>query len=291
MQRTISTVSAILLSVGLLAGCSRIPPEQAIAVGQKALAEGDYETAVLNLRAAARANPQNEVAFYNLGMAQMLAGQLKAAESSFVKAADLGRSGEGTDALVGLAEARRRQGKFDLAAAAYEQAFSKADRKPRLLAGSAAIEMDRGNYGAAKLKLDEALAADPMDPVVQFNYAVLCSRKDSEFFDLTASARSFAAFATQLCKPEFADMQGEAVRRLHSLASLRPPEIEATVDNLMVGGKIANVKEAFRLDQSNPDILARLIKLLRKNGENGTADKLAEHFRVLFPDDARVGNL
>lgn len=291
MQRTTFAISALLLSFGLLAGCSRIPPEQAVAAGQKALAEGDYETAVENLRVAARANPQNEIAFYNLGMAQMLAGQAKAAETSFAKAADLGRSGEGTDALVGLAEARRRQGKFDLAAAAYEQAMSKADRKPRLLAGSAAIEMDRGNYGAAKLRLDEALAADPLDPVAQFNYAVLCSRKDSEFFDLTASARSFAAFATTLCKPEFADMQGEAVRRLHSLAELRPPEIEAAVDNLMLGGKIANVKEAYKIDQSNPDILARLIKLLRKNGDNKRADALAEHFAVLFPDDIRVGSL
>lgn len=291
MQRTIFHFSALILALGLLSGCSRIPPEQAIAVGQKALADGDYETAVLNLRVAARANPQNDIAFYNLGMAQLLAGKAKAAESSFAKAADLGRSGESTDALVGLAEARRRQGKLDLAAAAYEQAMSKADRKPRLLAGSAAIEMDRGNYGAAKLRLDEALAADPLDPVAQFNYAVLCARKDSEFFDLTASARSFAAFATTLCQPEFADMQADAVRRLHSLAALRPPEVEATVDNLMVGGKIANVKEAYKLDQSNPDILARLIKLLRKNGEKTRADKLAEHFRVLFPDDVRAGNL
>ncbi|MBR1608354.1 MAG: tetratricopeptide repeat protein, partial [Kiritimatiellae bacterium] len=98
-------VRALLAAASLAAaaaGCSRVPPAVAVAEGQRALSEGRFEEAIPLLRAAARANKGETDAWYNLGMANLMAGHNRAAENAFSKAAALAASTDSSDALVAL---------------------------------------------------------------------------------------------------------------------------------------------------------------------------------------------
>lgn len=297
--------AAVGLAVLALAeSCSRTPPEVALAEGQRALAEGRYEESVPLLRTAASAYRDSPVAWYNLGMANLMAGHNRQAEKALRKAVSLCEGTDDTDALVALGETRRRRGRSDLAAAAYRVALEKAFRKPRILAGLAACELDQGNVGAAERLLEEAIEGGARDPVALFNAGVLFSRPDSLATDpssQTRAANCFVGFLRFTGADNWPERRADAVRRLAALNENRPAPIRERIDELLFQAAAADrsgqtaracelASDALNLDPSNPDCLARQVALLRKRGRPGDAEKaLANESlgHILFPTDVR----
>lgn len=297
----VALFAALLIAA---AGCSRTPPGVSVAEGRIALTEGRYEDAIPHLRAAARAFRDSPAAWYNLGMANLMAGHNRAAEKALRRAVDLSEGTDDTDALSALGEARRRRHHSDLAAAAYRVALEKAFRKPRILAGLAACELDQGNVGAAERLLAEALQSGAKDPVVLFNSGVLHARPDSISSDpssQTKAANCFVGFLRLSPPGQWPEKREEAVRRLAELNAKRPAEIQERVDELLFRAAAADragqtvracelASDALNLDPSNPDCLARQVSFLRKRGRAGDLDKARANEalgHVLFPSDVR----
>lgn len=305
-QTPLPPPAALLASLFIVAaaGCSKTPPGVSVAEGRIALSEGRYEEAIPHLRAAAKAFSDSPAAWYNLGMANLMAGHNRAAEKALRRAVSLAEGTDDTDALSALGEARRRRGHPDLAAAAYRVALEKAFRKPRILAGLAACELDQGNVGAAERLLAEALQSGAKDPVVLFNAAVLHARPDSIASDpssQTKAANCLVGFLRLAPSDRWPEKHDEAVRRLAELNARRPVEIQERVDELLFRAAAADragqtaracelASEALNLDPSNPDSLARQISFLRKRGRAGDFDKARANEalgHVLFPSDVR----
>ncbi len=160
------SIQALILAVlvsAVLPGCNRETSDDAIRNGQAALLAGDYPQAVKHLSRAAKLNPENAIVLYNLGMAQLMTADYKAAARSF-DASDRWDVDGNTEALEGLALARREAGDYEGAISAFERAFAKVSRKPHLVAGMAVCEMEQGNMEYAKRILEDALITDPNDP-------------------------------------------------------------------------------------------------------------------------------
>ena len=290
----VSACAAVLLS----AGCSRTPPNAA-SDGQKALREGDYERAVALLGAAARANPDQADLQYNLGMANLLASHDREAEEAFDRAVKLTRYTDDWAPLVARAETRRRRGKLDEAVTDYASAMGKANRLPSLLAGLAACEMDAGNVHAAAANLEEALTNDPDEPLALYNAGVLHASgrlaPAEPAHEHTLAAEFFVRFLTSSRAQDAAEQRADAVRRLHALAAARPAELQDKIDTLLMKSARAQspayaldrAVEAFRLDQSNPVALARMVAAARECRNDALARTLAARGRLLFPGDRR----
>lgn len=284
-----------VLAAAAAAGCSRVPPQEAVAAGRAALERGDWEGAEEPLRAAARAFPSSWEAFYNLGFARMKAGRAAEAVSALSKAAKLAAGTDETRPLEALAEAQRLAGDSDAAYFTLKAVEEKVYRKPWLLASLAAVELDRGNPGAAKSYLADALEIDDGEPVALFNRAVLCSRPGPDF-DQPAAARDFVAFVFSSRSGQFPEARAEAVRRLAALDASRPETLVEKLDALLLAAhdprltlreRLVKAADAVRADWSNPAALAWYVSLLKQQGESGLAALNAERGRVLFPGDPR----
>lgn len=276
-----------------LSGCNRESSEEAIGGGQTALLGGDYKVAARHLKRAVKLNPGNEIILYNLGMAQMLATDYKAAERSFDEADRLSKDGN-TEALEALAETRRLAGDYDGAIRAFERAFSKVNRKAHLVAGLAVCEMERGNYEYAYQLLQEALDTDSENPVALFNMAVL--QKKSHFNKPIMAAELFARFLKNVESEKFQAERTRAIQALHEINASRPEALQMKIDDLLIKARTAKNKEealkitleAFVLDQSNPDSMQAVIKALKNTGRARHADMMLKHFNVIFTNDAQA---
>ena len=274
------------------AGCSRAPANAA-SEGQKALRAGDYEQAAVLLRAATKSNAQNADVFYNLGMAYLLSSHNRPAEEAFDRAVALSRDTDDWAPLVARAETRRRRGNAEGAVNDYQAALGKANRLPALVAGLAACEMDRGNAGTARALLEEALTTDPEEPVALYNSAVLGAADRAS--DSTYVSDLLVRFLVTRRSEAYPEQRADAVRRLAALAAARPPELQDKIDALLMASARAaspafaldRAVEAFRLDQSNPVALARMVAAARECRNEPLAETLLVRGRLLFPNDRR----
>ena len=289
---------SVLTAALLAAGCSRMPPEQAIAEGQKALAAGDWATAADRLDRATDARPDSPELHYNLGMARLMGGDAKGAKEAFSDAVRLDRDSEDTRALEGLAEACRRLGDTAGAVAAYNGALGKS-YKPYLKACLAGCEMDRNRMGAAAAYLEDALAKDPEEPVALFNDAVLHAREPvpNPMKAHTRAANEFMRFLLSPRSEAYPDQRADAVRRLAALSRARPPELQRQIDDLLEESHAAQTpryaadcaSKAFLLDPSFSDSLAWYATCVARLGTARTDDaaKLRQIGHRLFPADGR----
>lgn len=284
-----------LASLGLttLSGCNRESSEEAIGGGQTALLGGDYKAATRHLKRAVKLNPNNEIILYNLGMAQMLATDYKAAAKSLDQA-DLISTDGNTDALEALAETRRRAGDYDGAIRAFERAFSKVNRKAHLVAGLAVCEMGKGNNENAHVLLQEALDTDSENPVALFNMAVLLQKP--QFNKPTLAAELFSRFIKGSQSSQFEPEKARAIQAIHEINASRPEDLQMQIDDLLIKARTVKSKEealkvtleAFLLDQSNPDSMQALIKALKNTGRTRHADKMLTDFNVIFSKTPKV---
>lgn len=297
MSSTDFAIIGAMLAAVLAAGCSRVSPQEALAEGRAAVERGDWEAAEKPLRAVTRAFPASWEAFYNLGSARLRAGRAADAVAPLSKAAKLAAGTDETRPLEALAEAQRLSGDPDAAYFTLKAVEEKVYRKPWLLASLAAVELDRGNPGAAKAYLADALEIDSGEPVALFNRAVLESRQGQDF-DHPAAARDLAAFLLSERSAPFPDMRAEAVRRLAALDSARPDAVTEKLDALLLAAhdprltlreRLVRAADAVKADWSNPGALVWYVNLLRQSGDAQLADLNAARGRTLFPSDTRFG--
>ncbi len=294
---TVLLASLFLASLALITfpGCNRESSEEAIGRGQTALLDGDYKAATRHLKRAVKLNPGNEIILYNLGMAQMLATDYKAADRSFDEADRVSKDGN-TDALEALAEARRLAGDPEGAIRAIERAFSKVNRKAHLVAGLAVCEMEQGHNEYAHQLLQEALDTDSHNPVALFNMAVLLQKP--QFNKPTKAADLFAQFITSAESAKFEKQKLRAIDALREINASRSEELQMQIDNLLMKARTAKTKndtvnltvEAVLLDRSNPDSMQGLIKALKDSGRTQQATALLTNFKDLFPNNLKTAN-
>ena len=293
-RRSPYALSALALAALLAAGCSRVPPEEAVARGQAALAEGRYKEAASLLDDAAYANPENPVVFYNLGMAHLHAGNFRAARAAFSESAKFAAGEDHRRAVQGLAEAWRRAGDARQAAEVYTEAIEGGDRSACLLAGLAGIELERGELQAAHRHLSEAAADDPNDPTYLFNSGWLFST--DEKLDVSIASKRLVDFLAIGDSAALYPAQAEAARRrLAALSAKRPAALQERIDRLLE--RCANPNgmappdvlrtavAAYALDQSNAFALETCMNLYAKQGRRDKAAALRSRGRLLFPDD------
>jgi tetratricopeptide (TPR) repeat protein len=283
------------VAAAALCGCSRVPPQEAVAISEAAVQAKDWESAEPALRSVVRAFPSSWEALYNLGSARLAAGRASEAISPLSKAVKLVAGTSETRPLEALAAAQRLSGDPDSAYFTLKAVEEKVYRKPWLLASLAAVEMDRGNPGSAKAYLADALEIDETEPVALFNRAVLMSRPGIDY-DHPAAARDFAAFIFSPRSGQFPEMRAEAVRRIAALNASRPDSLTEKLDMLLLaahdtrlalGERLVKAAAAVKADWSNPAALAWYISLLRQQGDNRLADLNTGRGRILFPDDPR----
>lgn len=289
-----SLFPAFALAVLAAGGCSRVPPEEAVARGQAALAEGRWKEAASLLDAAADAHPENSVVFYNLGMARLNAGDFRRARAAFAESAKFAAGDVRRRAVQGLAEAWRRAGDLQRAYDVYDEAIGAGDRSACLLAGQAGIELERGELNAAQLHLSQAATDDPHDPTYLFNSGWLFST--DERLDVTLASERLVAFILAGDNAKLYPAQAEAARRrLATLADKRPAALQEKIDALLercldpaAARSAAAFKAAvaaYQLDQSNAFALETAVDLARRQGRRDLAAALAARGRLLFPGE------
>ena len=288
------TSTFLLLAVLAAAGCSRVPPDEAVARGQAALAAGRWSEAASLLEDAAAAHPENPVVLYNLGSARLFAGRYRAARSAFARSAKFAAGDDRRRAVQGLAEAWRRAGDADRALEVYTEAIDGGDRSACLLAGLAGIELERGELQAAQRHLSEAAADDPSDPTYLFNSGWLFST--DEKLDVTVAAERLVAFVTSGNGAALYPAQAAvARRRLAELSEKRPAALQEKIDTLLERSLDPSVSRtaaafkaavaAYQLDQSNAFALETVVDLAKRQGRREVAAALASRGRLLFPDE------
>lgn len=278
----------------LAGGCSRVPPDEAVARGQAALAEGRYREAASLLDDAAYGFPENPVVFYNLGMARLCAGDFRRARAAFSESVRFAAGDDRRRAVQGLAEAWRRDGEPDRAIETYTEAIDAGDRSACLLAGLAGIELERGEIQAAHRHVSEAEAADPRDPTYLFNSGWLFST--DEKLDVERASNQLATFIVSGDNAALYPVQADAARRrLAELSAKRPADLQARIDALLEPcfepdaaarpGLLDNARRAYQLDKSNAVALETWLDVARRQGRTREAAKIAELGRLLFPGE------
>lgn len=280
------------LVFAVLPGCNRETSDDAIWNGQAALLAGDYPKAVKHLARAAKLNPENAIVLYNLGMAQYMSADYKAAARSF-DASDRYDVDGNTEALEGLAMARREAGDYEGAIRAFERAFAKVSRQPHLVAGMAVCEMEQGNMEYAKRILEDALITDPNDPVALFNFAALMQKP--HFNDPQAAAAHYVRFLMQASAVKHPVERQKALARLKEINAARSPALQLEIDDKIMEARAATrpadalnaAIQAVKLDESNPDALWLFYQALKKAGKSREAALALVRFQTVFPDDPR----
>lgn len=289
------SIQALILAVlvsAVLPGCNRETSDDAIRNGQAALLAGDYPQAVKHLSRAAKLNPENAIVLYNLGMAQLMTADYKAAARSF-DASDRWDVDGNTEALEGLALARREAGDYEGAISAFERAFAKVSRKPHLVAGMAVCEMEQGNMEYAKRILEDALITDPNDPVALFNLAVLMQKP--HFNDPQTAAAHYVRFLMHTPPDQHVAEREKALARLKEINASRSPDLQLEIDDKIMEARSAArpadallaAAQAVKLDESNPDAFWLFQQSLLKAGKSREAGLALARFRTVFPDDPR----
>jgi len=285
---------ALALAALLAGGCSRVPPDEAVARGQAALAEGRWREAADLLDDAVDAFPENPALFYNLGMARLNAGDFRAARSAFSESIKFAAGDDRRRAVQGLAEAWRRAGDLRRAADVYNEAIEAGDRSACLLAGLAGIELEGGEIQGAHSHLSQAAAEDPNDPTFLFNSGWLFST--DEKLDVPLAARRLTAFIVRGDNAALYPAQADAARkRLAGLAAKRPADLQDRIDAAlerclnpgnMSPADVRKVAEAaYKMDPSNPFALETLASIAAAQGDKASAAAFRASGRLLFPDE------
>jgi predicted Zn-dependent protease len=126
----------------------------------------DGRAIIDRLREALRRDPTRDEA--RLGLAQMLYGEARYAESAEVYAAYAARHPDDPAGYLGVAITARAQGEMDQAIAALDRALALSPDDTLALKERAAIDLIRGHPDQGLLRLDHAITADPFDPELRY---------------------------------------------------------------------------------------------------------------------------
>lgn len=133
----------------------------------------DHVAAIAHYDSALRLNPNSGAILNNRGYSKMLAGDLAGAEEDLRLAATVFNHEQ---AWVNLGVLYARQGRYDVAVAAYEEALP----RPEALNKVAEASIEDGRYDTALHLLEQAIRLSPTYfPAAEENLARLASMRDS----------------------------------------------------------------------------------------------------------------
>jgi len=147
----------------LLTGCSRSPEAREakyMAEGKQNLAKKDYQRAILAFKNAAGVMPKDAEAYYQLGLASLLAGDVRTGILALKKSSELNPRGAAQFKLAEL----MAQGNEELIREAEKRLLELRDTAPvtpELLNTLAYTELRLGKTGDAVQNLEEVLSKNP----------------------------------------------------------------------------------------------------------------------------------
>ncbi len=150
-----------VLSLLTISTAAQQQPNPQLVTGINAIGVGDYQEAVASLKQATWAQPENEAAYYYLGVAHFQLQQYPEALQAFRQAEQLAPMRSGVRLYIGRVYAQ--QGAFDEAIAAYQRELSKlaGPRKAETLLAMGQAYTQAGKLDHAQVTLAQAVYYDP----------------------------------------------------------------------------------------------------------------------------------
>lgn len=144
-------------------------PSPELLAGIKAFDAGNYSEARLSFQAAAKKNPNDADAFYNLGMACEKLGDKAAAEAAYTSA--LAAKPELEAASIDLSALYVDEGRVDEALAVGRAGLAKHPGSAKLHENLAAALAARGSQDLAIKEFEAAIEITPAEPMLQLTFA------------------------------------------------------------------------------------------------------------------------
>ncbi len=140
----------------------------------KAHYDGQYDTAVNELRAAMKLMPESPEAHFNMGNVLRDAGNLDLAVEAFIIALKMAEKQNRVypEALQNLGDVFNRQGRIDYAIEAFTQSVNANPQKPETHIGLGMVHYGSGNYAVAIKHLEDALRLKPDNAPLMNNIAL-----------------------------------------------------------------------------------------------------------------------
>jgi tetratricopeptide (TPR) repeat protein len=136
--------------------------EAGVKAGADKFRQGDYDGALIDLKAVLDKNPQDPNALYLSGMAYLRKSMIPEAEAAFVKVTEL--SPKFAAAHYQLGVCYQRQGQAEKALAAYEQAMALDPSNPDVAYNIGLILFGLGRIDEALPRFEQAITIRPDDP-------------------------------------------------------------------------------------------------------------------------------
>lgn len=289
---------AIALFAGLwLAGCGGPNPKELVASAKDYLAKSDARAAIIQLRNARQAAPNDAEIRFLLGRAYFETGDPSAAEVELRRALELKYPAQ--DVLPLLAQALVARGEHRKVVTEFADARVNDARARADIATTVAIAaLAQGDIKQVQESLKAALAADPKFPRAHVVAAQLALRGGDAAAAQAAVDRALSYSPNDVeagvMRAEMLAAQGntdEAVAILEKTAAAHPkaPQVRFTLISMLVGsGKIDRAAESLQVMKKEfpsdfRTVYSEALVLLAK-GEAAKARELADKLVALRPD-------
>ncbi len=280
-----------------LTGCNAEDPDKFLQSGKSFLEKRDYRAAIIELKNAIQAAPQNGEARYLLAQALMETGQYRDAEIELRKAAEAGHDSNLVEPA--LAEALRGLGESEKALELTMQStVTEPAAKAKMRAMEGSINLGRGKVAEAREAFNDALELDPSNRDAKLGLARIATA-DSGVEEAgkqvdTLLAESPTFVDALLFKAQLLEVQGkssEAIQALGKAVDERPNAIAphlSLVPALLRTGDVAGARtrvDAFKKaarDSVAPLYLDALV--LSAEGKTNEARDAARNALKYAPD-------
>lgn len=266
-QRTLPPIFAAAALVLALSGCGRNDPDKLVTAAEGYLAKNEVPAAVIELKNALTAAPENARARFLLGRAYLDSGDLAGAAAELRKAIALKYPPDEAYPLLAKALAGQRAPQSEIAALA-DAPVTTPRAKAEIASAMAAAYLQANDLVRAQATVDRALALDPTQVGAQVTHArLLAVRNDLPPALAEANAvleKSPNNLDALLLKAEVESIMG------------RPADARATVENMV------------KVSPNYMTARYMLVTLLVREKQIDQAAAEAETMRKIAPNDPRT---
>lgn len=291
-------VLALLGAFFLFGGCLTSSKAQYyIELGTELARDGLYEEAILNLKKAALASPNNPIVARNLGIIYVRQGEYKLAKDQFEKVTDYFQDDFSTYFYLG--EAYRGLEKFSDAIFYYQRASELKDNDPRLLK-SLTWSLYRIKFYSEALKKGKILynldRSDPHSGIILARILIklkLLSKAEMVLSRVKSSDRLITAYVAGLLGTIFLDREDLETAKKHFRRSLF---IKPFLASSLIGlGRILLAQgkpntalvQLKRAQRANPKIDEVYLYLAKAYQEAGKSQEAGKYYRLFLKKIAR----